>query len=105
MKACALALLLALPCVAQSDGGVDVARLKVGIVYVDGREREVADGCWMSSSRCLELAQERERLAAENGALRDGAAAPPWVAIVGAFIVGLAGGVTLTVLAVNKGKP
>lgn len=92
MRACALALLLALPArAAEPPPELDVRTAKTAIVYIDGKATEVGGGCWISEVDCRAKAKERASCCARAERLEQGHLSPPW-AIIAAGVIGLAVG-------------
>ncbi len=73
--------------------GLDVAHATVTLQ--DGRTVEVSEGCWLSTSRCVDTAQEVRRLHAENEALRQHSGDVPLVKVLVALALGVGLGFTV----------
>lgn len=93
-----LVLTLLLAGTVRAEGEVlDVAHATVTLQ--DGRTVDVSEGCWLSTSRCMDTAREVRRLQAENEALRQHAGDVPLVKVVLALALGVGLGFTVAQLA------
>ncbi|NNB85414.1 hypothetical protein HI292_07580 [Corallococcus exiguus] len=89
-----LALALLVAGRARAEGEVlDVARATVTLQ--DGRTVVVAEGCWLSTERCILTARELRRLQAENEVLRQQPRPVPVLAVVLAVVLGAGAGFAL----------
>lgn len=85
----------------EADGGVQAAKVLKGVVeFPDGGREAVYDGCWLSESKCISVAQERVEQAERIKSLEAQAMSSVSVATVlwcvgGAVALGLAGGVAI----------
>lgn len=83
MKALALVLVLALPCMAQDAPTI-----------LEAGQPAPVKGLLMPEAVALQAAQKQVQLSAENESLKASvASAPSWVVVAVAVVVGLAGGV------------
>ncbi|QDE98293.1 hypothetical protein [Myxococcus xanthus] len=93
MKPLVLVLTLLLAGTVRAEGEVlDVARAIVTLQ--DGRTVDVSEGCWLSTSRCMDTAREVRRLQAENEELRQHAGDVPLVKVLVAVALGVGLGFT-----------
>ncbi|WP_426752897.1 hypothetical protein [Myxococcus sp. Y35] len=88
-----LVLTLLLSGAVRAEGEVlDVAYATVTLQ--DGRTVAVSEGCWLSTSRCMDTAQEVRRLQSENEALRQHSGDVPLVKVLVALALGVGLGFT-----------
>ncbi len=93
-----LVLTLFLSGTGRAEGEVlDVAHATVTLQ--DGRTVDVFEGCWLSTSRCMDTAREVRRLQAENEALRQHAGDVPLLKVLVALALGVGLGFTVAQLA------
>lgn len=107
MKACALALLLALPArAAEPPPGLDVHAAKVAVIRDANThaEREVTGGCWISGPSCVDKAREKAACCARAERLEQGHLSPPWL-VIAAAVVGLAVGAGTVHYLHTRGNP
>ncbi|MBL0692942.1 hypothetical protein [Comamonas sp. JC664] len=88
-----LVLTLLLSGAVRAEGEVlDVVHATVTLQ--DGRTVDVSEGCWLSTSRCMDTAREVRRLQAENEVLRQQAGDVPLVKVLVALALGVGLGFT-----------
>lgn len=93
-----LVLTLLLSGAVRAEGEVlDVANATVTLQ--NGRTVDVSEGCWLSTSRCMDTVREVRRLQAENEALRQDAGDVPLAKVVLALALGVGLGFTVATLA------
>ncbi|MFP2958257.1 hypothetical protein ACLEPN_10570 [Myxococcus sp. 1LA] len=93
-----LVLTLLLSGAVRAEGEVlDVAQATVTLQ--NGRTVDVSEGCWLSTSRCMDTAREVRRLEAENEALRQSAGDVPLVKVLVALALGVGLGFSVATLA------
>ncbi|GHG91340.1 hypothetical protein GCM10012319_52100 [Comamonas sp. KCTC 72670] len=93
MRPLVLVLTLLLSGAVRAEGEVlDVVHATVTLQ--DGRTVDVSEGCWLSTSRCMDTAREVRRLQAENEVLRQQAGDVPLVKVLVALALGVGLGFT-----------
>jgi hypothetical protein len=96
-RATALVLLLAYPAAAQDAPVREVVEVRTAeLVGVNGDERQVAGGAWLSDPTMIDVAKELAGLRAEVKVYRTAPATPPVTLVVtatAALLAGLATGV------------
>lgn len=93
-----LVLTLLLSGAVRAEGEVlDVAQATVTLQ--NGRTVDVSEGCWLSTSRCMDTAREVRRLQAENEVLRQSAGDVPLVKVLLALALGVGLGFSVATLA------